>query len=45
VEVGSRTGTTVAVTRGLAAGELVVIAGAYAVKAEIQKRSMPDMEM
>jgi cobalt-zinc-cadmium efflux system membrane fusion protein len=45
VEVGSRTGTTVAVTSGLAAGELVVIAGAYAVKAEIQKRSMPDMEM
>jgi cobalt-zinc-cadmium efflux system membrane fusion protein len=45
VEVGSRTGTTVAVTSGLAAGELVVTAGAYAVKAEIQKRSMPDMEM
>jgi cobalt-zinc-cadmium efflux system membrane fusion protein len=45
VEIGSRTGSTVAVIRGLAAGELVVTAGAYAVKAEIQKRSMPAMEM
>lgn len=45
VEIGSRTGSTVAVTRGLAAGELVVTAGAYSVKAEIQKRSMPAMEM
>ncbi len=45
VEIGSRTGSTVAVTRRLAAGELIVTAGAYAVKAEIQKRSMPAMEM
>jgi cobalt-zinc-cadmium efflux system membrane fusion protein len=45
VEIGSRSGATVAVVRGLAAGELVVIAGAYAIKAEIQKRSMPAMEM
>jgi hypothetical protein len=29
----------------LAPGELVVTAGAFSVKAEIQKRSMPDMEM
>ena len=45
VEIGSRTGSTVAVTRGLAAGELVVTVGAYSVKAEIQKRSMPAMDM
>ena len=45
VEIGSRTGSTVAVTRGLAAGELIVTAGAFSVKAELQKRSMPAMEM
>lgn len=45
VEIGSRTGSTVAVTRGLAPGELVVTVGAFSVKAELQKGSMPDMEM
>jgi len=45
VEIGPRTGPTVAVTQGLAAGELVVTVGAFSVKAELQKRSMPDMEM
>ncbi len=45
VEIGARTGSTVAVTRGLSAGELVVTAGAFSVKAELQKRSMPAMEM
>ena len=45
VVIGARTGSTVAVTRGLAPGELVVTAGAFSVKAELQKRSMPDMEM
>ena len=45
VEIGSRTGSQVAVTRGLAAGELVVTVGAFSVKAELQKRSMPPMEM
>ena len=45
VEIGARTGSTVSVTRGLGAGELVVTAGAYSVKAEFQKRSMPDTEM
>lgn len=45
VEIGSRTGSKVAVTRGLAAGELVVTAGAFSVKAELQKRSIPGMEM
>jgi len=45
VEIGSRTGSTVAVTRGLAAGELIVYAGAFSVKAELQKGSMPAMDM
>lgn len=45
VEIGSRTGSAVAVPRGLAAGELVVTVGAFSVKAELQKRSMPAMEM
>jgi cobalt-zinc-cadmium efflux system membrane fusion protein len=45
VEIGTRTGSTVAVIRGLAAGELIVTVGAYSVKAEIQKGSMPAMEM
>ena len=45
VEIGARTGSTVALTRGLSAGELVVTAGAFSVKAELQKRSMPAMEM
>jgi cobalt-zinc-cadmium efflux system membrane fusion protein len=45
VEIGSRTGSTVAVTRGLSAGELIVTAGAFSVKAELQKGSMPAMEM
>ena len=45
VEIGSRTGSMVGVTRGLVAGELVVTVGAFSVKAELQKRSMPAMEM
>jgi len=45
VEIGSRTGSTVAVTRGLAPGELVVTVGAFSVKAALQKDSMPDMVM
>jgi len=45
VEIGSRTGSQVAVTRGLAPGELVVTVGAFSVKAELQKRSMGPMEM
>jgi membrane fusion protein, heavy metal efflux system len=45
VEIGSRAGLTVAVTRGLAPGELIVAVGAFSVKAELQKRSMPAMEM
>jgi cobalt-zinc-cadmium efflux system membrane fusion protein len=45
VEIGSRAGSQVAVARGLAAGELVVTAGAFSVKAELQKRSMAPMDM
>jgi hypothetical protein len=33
------------VIRGLTAGELVVIDGAFAVKAQIEKEKMPEMEM
>ncbi len=45
VEVGPRSGVQVAVTRGLQAGEQVVTQGAFAVKAQLQKASMPKMEM
>ena len=45
VETGARASGRVAVTRGLATGDVVVVAGGYAVKAELQKGSMPDMDM
>jgi membrane fusion protein, heavy metal efflux system len=45
VVLGSRTAGHVAVLRGLAAGDVVVLAGAFAVKAELQKATMPKMEM
>ena len=45
VLLGSRAGGRVAVLRGLGAGDTVVLAGAFAVKAEFQKSSMPKMEM
>ena len=45
VEVGSRTNGQVAVLKGLVAGDVIVTAGAFAVKAEFQKGSMPKMEM
>jgi cobalt-zinc-cadmium efflux system membrane fusion protein len=45
VELGPRSGGQVAITRGLAAGDVVVTAGAFAVKSQFQKGSMPDMEM
>lgn len=45
VEIGARGGSYIAVTRGLAAGELVVTGGAFSVKAELQKKSMPPMDM
>ncbi|MDB4876163.1 MAG: hypothetical protein JWM41_2609 [Gemmatimonadetes bacterium] len=45
VVLGTRSGGRVAVLRGLAAGDVVVTAGAFAVKAELQKATMPKMEM
>ena len=45
VEVGSRTGGRAAILRGLSAGDVVVTKGAFAVKAELEKGSMPKMEM
>jgi cobalt-zinc-cadmium efflux system membrane fusion protein len=45
VVVGSRSGGRVTVVRGLAPGDIAVVAGAFAVKAEFQKATMPKMEM
>jgi membrane fusion protein, heavy metal efflux system len=45
VVLGTRSGGQVAVTRGLESGDVVVVAGAFAVKAEFQKGAMPEMEM
>jgi cobalt-zinc-cadmium efflux system membrane fusion protein len=45
VEVGSRTDGRAAILSGLAAGDVVVTTGAFAVKAEFEKGSMPKMEM
>jgi hypothetical protein len=45
VQLGPRMGNRIAVTSGLAAGDLAVIEGAFAVKAEIEKGEMPEMEM
>jgi cobalt-zinc-cadmium efflux system membrane fusion protein len=45
VILGARTGGRTAVTGGLAPGEVVVTRGAFAVKAQLKKASMPRMEM
>jgi RND family efflux transporter MFP subunit len=45
VRVGPRSGNRVAVTAGLSPGDLAVVEGAFAVKAQIEKGNMPDMEM
>ena len=45
VTVGSRGGGKIAVTTGLAAGDVIVTHGAFAVRAQLEKGSMPDMEM
>lgn len=44
IEIGSRFGGRIAVTRGLAAGEVIVTAGAFAVKADFQKATLPKDE-
>jgi cobalt-zinc-cadmium efflux system membrane fusion protein len=41
VEVGSRSGGRIAVTKGLAAGDVIVTVGGFAVKAEFQKATIP----
>jgi cobalt-zinc-cadmium efflux system membrane fusion protein len=45
VSVASSGGGRAAIVRGVVAGEMVVVQGAYAVKAEIVKAKMPEMEM
>ena len=45
VQVGSRSGGRIAITQGLTAGDLVVTRGALAIKAQIKKGAMPEMEM
>jgi RND family efflux transporter MFP subunit len=45
VEIGGAQAGRVAVLRGLKPGDAVVVEGAYAVKAQMEKASMPDMEM
>jgi cobalt-zinc-cadmium efflux system membrane fusion protein len=45
VQVGPQVGNRIAVTSGLAAGDLAVIEGAFAIKAELEKGEMPEMEM
>ena len=45
VEVGARAGGLIAVLRGLSVGDIVVVGGAFAVKAAFLKSTMPKMEM
>jgi len=45
VEVGPHEDGRVAITRGLAPGDVVVIAGGFGIKAEFEKANMPKMEM
>lgn len=45
VDLGPRSSGRVAVLRGLTLDDLIVVDGAFAVKAEFQKAAMPKMEM
>jgi len=45
VELGARSGGRVVVVSGIDPVDLIVVAGAFAVKAELKKASMPKMEM
>ena len=45
VQVGARSADWVTITSGIAPGEVVVVAGAFAVRAAIEKRALPKMEM
>lgn len=44
VEVGSRFGGRIAVTHGLAAGDVIVVTGAFAVKAQFEQATLPKDE-
>jgi len=45
VEAGARSGGRIAVLRGIVAGDVVVTAGAFRVKSQLQNSSMRDMAM
>ena len=45
VEPGAREGERVTILQGLAQGDMVVVRGAFVVKAELEKAAMPAMEM
>jgi cobalt-zinc-cadmium efflux system membrane fusion protein len=45
VELGARSGNQVVILSGISAGDLVVVAGAFAVKAELKKASTQKMVM
>ena len=45
VQLGARSGGRIAITQGLTGGELVVMRGTLAIKAQLAKGSMPEMEM
>lgn len=45
VQLGGTSGRRVSILSGLSPGEIVVVAGAYAVKAEFAKAKMPKLEM
>jgi len=45
VQLGARSGGAVVILGGISAGDLVVVAGAFSVRAELKKASTPKMEM
>ena len=45
VTVASRSGGKAAITHGLAGGDVIVTRGAFAVRAQLEKGAMPDMDM
>ncbi|MEP6834467.1 MAG: hypothetical protein ABJB74_13820, partial [Gemmatimonas sp.] len=45
VVVGARSGGRIEVLRGISSSDVIVLKGAFAVKAEMVKGSMPKMEM
>ena len=45
VQTGARSAERITIISGITQGEVVVVAGAFAVRAAIEKRAMPKMEM